>query len=65
MVLTSHSCEYEDEEVSDEDDTDGLTVIGAGGIEHENILQLSIDRALFYAAVVTHKHNNCNGLVLT
>ena len=28
------SSEYEDEEVSDEDDTDGLTVIGAGGIQH-------------------------------
>ena len=37
-----YSSEYEEEHVSDEEDTDGLTVIGAGGIEQENTMQLSI-----------------------
>ena len=38
-----YSSDNENEEASDEEDTDGLTVIGTGGKEHENILKLSID----------------------
>ena len=34
-----YSSEYEEDQVSDEEDTDGLTVIGAGGIEQENPIQ--------------------------